>query len=271
MFFQDVIFFILLTSYGTQAVFSTLRTSRFSRTPYHVHNFLSCSRLFERISTHESHKFNSIPFGVDIFEDTSLLSEPRSKYASKQKTHLHASVRDDKENIQHTPDQSTQKMSIATAMMSRPCQREQACSNIMTDSVARFEITTRKSKSSPIHKSAGPQEQQLNEEHHPFSPHELSPVQNFEEFRMPPFDCSNLSLPRPSEDYRDSCSPSKVHGRKRPARRHVRSTYTLDGSAEEVHTLMDDLDRPQSRRQRRGRNQALGSQQFEEILLDVFF
>jgi hypothetical protein len=157
-------------------------------------------------------------------------------------------------------------------MMSRPCQREQACSNIMMDSVAHFETTTTtKSKSSPIHKPAGPQEQQINEERHLLSPNELSPVQNFEEFRMPPFDCSSLALPRSSKDYRDSCSPPKVRLRKRPAGRHVRSTYTLDGSTEDLHTLMDDLDRPQSRRQRRGRNQALGSQQFQDILLDVFF
>lgn len=101
---------------------------------------------------------------------------------------------------------------------------------------------------------------------------DLLPPSSFEEFRMPPFDSlailghESAHTENREEPRDDESSQTSSLARRTRKSRHNRNTFSLGGTGEDYHSFATPYESPQ----RRMRNKALGSDQFDEILANVF-
>jgi hypothetical protein len=130
---------------------------------------------------------------------------------------------------------------------------QESCSSILyrsKDSLPQSHAVTCSTKSHPLELTCDPS---TIEQNRPFTKEDISPSGN-PGYRIPPFDT-----------FRNAIKLPKRNGHRRSSK-HTRSSCRLDGSIKDLPTMITSL----QYRHRRWRNLAFVSQQFHEILLEVF-
>jgi hypothetical protein len=131
---------------------------------------------------------------------------------------------------------------------------QESCSSILLrskDSLPQSHAVTCSTKSHPLEETCDPST--IIEQNRPFTIEDISPFGN-PGYRVPPFDTFRNAVELPKRNGQRRCS------------KHTRSSCRLDGSIKDLPTMITSL----QYRHRRWRNLAFVSQQFHEILLEVF-